>query len=137
MRTGMAFGISLWAAAGWAQVSVVGTFKPGLEHGRLSASQAETARRVKASLVGGSMKFNKDKTFGVSLAGRIMIGRYSISGSTLTINVTEIVGKTAEQVKKMPQSERVARFRIEAGGKKLISLPEPAAGKPKLVWKRI
>jgi hypothetical protein len=116
-------------------VSLVGTFRPGIEHGKLSTAQAEQVRKAKAGLVGSSMRLSKDKSFGVSFAGRIMFGKYTVKGNILTLNVSEIVGKTKQQVAAMKAEERTARFVIASGGKKLLSLPDKGPGKPRIVWK--
>lgn len=125
----------LGASFAAAQTTVVGTFRPGIEHGKLSTAQAEQVRKAKAGLVGSSMKLNKDKTFGVSFAGRVMLGKYSVKGNILTLNVVEIVGKTKKQVAAMKPEERTARFVIAERGKKLLSLPDKGPGKPRIVWK--
>lgn len=114
--------------------SVVGVWKPGLQHGKLSQSEAKTVREVKASLQKGSLKLHKNKTFGAVLLGKVMFGTYSFDGKTVTLNVKEMVGYTAKQVAAMPASTRVAKLAFKDG--KLFSLPLTGS-KPQLLWKKV
>jgi hypothetical protein len=91
---------------------------------------------MKAAVAGGSLKLNKDMTFGVSLAGRVMMGTWSATKTEITIHVKEIVGMTDKQVKALPAESRIGRFKILEKGK-LVSLPEPKKGQPTLVWKKL
>ncbi len=115
-----------------ANKSVVGTWKPGIQHGKLSKQEAATVRKAKASIVNGSLKLHKDKTFGCVLLGKVMFGTYSWDGKTLVLNVKEMVGHTEKQVKAMPESIRVAKLVMKNG--KLYSLPLAQGGKPQVVW---
>lgn len=130
------FGIILIASAS-AKVSPIGVWKPGIKHAaKLSTKDAETVRTAKAMVEGGSLKLNKDKTFGMALAGEVMLGTWSVTGNILTISVKEIVGMSAQEVKKMPDNKRVGRFKILADGLQMVTLPEPAANKPKVMWRK-
>lgn len=122
------------ASVSFGQQSLVGVYKPGIEHGKLDKKGQELARQYKAAVSGGSMKLHKDKTFGLSFANQVMFGTWSVTGNVLTISVKEQVGKTKKQVAAMPESERIGRFKV-AGKGKLVSLPEPKKGQPMLVWK--
>lgn len=114
--------------------SIVGTWKPGIQHGKLSKEEAETVRKTKIGIANGSLKLHKDKTFGSVLLGKVMFGTYSWDGKTLVLNVKEMVGHTEKQVKAMPESVRVAKFTLKDG--KLYSLPLAQGGKPQVVWAR-
>lgn len=131
------FGLLLIGAA-TAKVDPVGVWKPGIKHpAKLSAKDAETVRNAKAMIEGGSLKLNKDKTFGMALAGDVMLGTWSIKGNVITINVKEIVGLSADAVKKLPANRRVGTFKILPDGQQLVTLPEPAANKPRVMWRKM
>ena len=70
----------------------VGIWKAGIQHGKLSAADAEKVRRIRAGVEGGSFKVNKNKTFGLSLAGRVMMGTWTLKGDILSIAVKEMLG---------------------------------------------
>lgn len=114
--------------------SVVGVWKPGIEHGKLSASEAKNVRAAKARIATGSLKLHKDKTFGSVLLGKIMFGTYTYDGKVVTLTVKEMVGKTEKQVAAMPATTRIAKLMWK--GDKLYSLPL-AGGKPQVVWKKV
>lgn len=133
--TRFVLGVVLLAAAiagEAATKSIVGTWKPGIQHGKLSKQEAAEVRKAKAGIAKGSLKLHKDKTFGCVLLGKVMFGTYSWDGKTLVLNVKEMVGKTEKQVKDMPESIRVAKLMLKNG--KFYSLPLAKAGKPQVVW---
>jgi hypothetical protein len=137
----MSIALAMVCCASFAQTKltvekVAGVYKPGIEHGKLDKEGQEKARKYKAAVANGSMKLHKDKTFGVSIAGRVMVGTWSISGDVITIHVKEIVGMTEKQVKNLPASEREGKFKVLENGK-LVSMPIPAKGQPTLVWKKL
>ncbi len=118
-----------------AVVNPVGVWKAGVQHGKLSAADAANVKRIKAGVAGGSFKINKDKTFGLSLAGIVMMGTWSVKGDLLTIAVKEMVGKEARDVAKLPASQRTGQFRILKDGT-MISLPDPGGNKPRIMWRQ-
>lgn len=123
------------AVAGHATTkSIAGVWKPGLQHGKLSAKEMATVKQAKVQMAKGSLKLHKDKTFGCVLLGKVMFGSWSYDGKTLTLNVKEMVGYTAKQVAAMPVSTRVAKMVMKNG--KLYSLPL-ANREPQVVWKKI
>lgn len=123
------------AVAGHATTkSITGVWKPGLQHGKLSAKEMATVKQAKVQMAKGSLKLNKDKTFGCVLMGKVMFGTYSFDGKTLTLSVKEMVGYTVKQVTAMPASVRVAKMAMKNG--KLYSLPL-ATREPQVVWKKI
>ncbi len=120
-----------------AKVDPVGVWKPGIKHAaKLTTKEAETVRTAKAMVQGGSLKVNKDKTFGMALAGEVMLGTWTFSGNILTINVKEIVGMSAEAVKKLPENKRVGKFKFTGDGLQMVTLPEPSANKPRVMWRK-
>jgi hypothetical protein len=128
--------LSLVAVAS-AKIDPVGVWKPGVKHGnKLTAKEKEMVKTWKAMVEGGSLKINKDKTFGMAFAGDVMMGTWTLQGNLLIINVKEVVGLSAEAVKKKPLSERTGKFKIMKDGVQMLSLPEPAANAPKLMWRK-
>ena len=113
--------------------SVVGIWKPGLEHGKVSGAQAKKIAEAKQRIAGSSLKINKDKTFGCLLIDKVMRGSWSYDGKVLTLRVKEIIGLSETQFKALPEGERVARMQFR--GAKMITLPVKA-GAPNMVWKR-
>lgn len=131
------FGAAVLAAAMAGEAatkSVVGVWKPGIQHGKLSASEAKTVRAAKARIATGSLKLHKDKTFGSVLLGQVMFGSYTYDGKVVTLTVKEMVGKTEKEVAKMPASARIAKLMWK--GDKLYSLPLTGS-KPQVVWKKV
>jgi hypothetical protein len=114
--------------------SVVGVWKPGIQHGKLSPSEAKTVRAAKVRIATGSLKLHKDKTFGSVLLGQVMFGTYTYDGKVVTLTVKEMVGKTEKEVAKMPASTRIAKLMWK--GDKLYSLPLTGS-KPQVVWKKV
>ncbi len=131
------FGAAILAAAMTgepATKSVVGVWKPGIQHGKLSPSEAKKVRAAKGAFASGSLKLHKDKTFGSVLLGQVMFGTYTYDGNVVTLTVKEMVGKTEKEVAKMPASTRIAKLVWK--GDKLYSLPL-AGSKPQVVWKKV
>lgn len=121
-------------AFGQAKKSVAGVWKPGIEAGKLTAAQKKTVANAKLGLANASLKLKADKTFGLSMAGRVLTGTYAYANGIVTITVKEIVGKTKSEVAKMPASEKTGKFQMMKDGR-LVSLPiKPPA---KLVWRKI
>lgn len=128
--------LSLVAVA-TAKVDPVGVWKPGIKHGnKLTAKEKEYVKTWKTMIEGGSLKINKDKSFGMALAGDVMMGTWTIQGDMLTINVKEILGLSAEEVKKKPEKQRIGKFRILKDGIQMVSMPEPKASSPRLMWRK-
>lgn len=133
---GLVLGFGLFAT-GFAKIDPVGIYKPGVKTpAKMSKADQNVARNAKAAVEGGSLKLNKDKTFGMSLAGQVMLGKWALSGNILTINVLEIVGKTAKEVAKMPANLRVGRFKFMADGVQMVTLPEPPSHQPRIMWRK-
>lgn len=135
LRALLVCGVFATAALASAQSKYVGIWKPGVQipAGKLTKSQTQLVNSAKQAAMEGSMKLNKDKTFGAKL-GKVMFGNWSVRGNILTISVTSIVGMSDKQVKALSEKERVAKFRIEKNGM-LTTLPLEK-GKPTLVWKK-
>lgn len=113
--------------------SVVGIWKPGLEHGKVSAAQGKKLAIAKLRIAGSSLKLNKDKSFGCILIDRIMRGKWSYDGKILTLRVTEVIGMTDKQFRALPEGDRVARLQFR--GKKMVTLPVKV-GATNMVWKK-
>ncbi len=113
--------------------SVVGIWKPGLQHGKVSAVQAKKIAVAKVRLQGSSLKLNKDKSFGCLLIDKIMKGKWAFDGKVLTLRVTEIIGMSEKQLKALPESDRVARMQLK--GSKMVTLPVKP-GTPSMVWRK-
>lgn len=125
-------------ASGFAKIDPVGVYKPGIKApAKMSKADAELARKAKIAVEGGSLKVNKDKTFGMSLAGQVMLGKWSLQGNILSIEVKEIVGKTAKEVAAMPERLRVGKFRFLPDGLQMVTLPEPPAHQPRIMWRKL
>jgi hypothetical protein len=135
LRYGWLGALLLCSTFATAALNPVGIWKAGVQHGKLSAADAEKVKRIKASIEGSSFKINKDKTFGLSLAGRVMLGTWSTKGDVLTIAVKEILGKEASEVAKMPVSERSGQFKMLKNGT-MISLPDHGGGSPRITWRK-
>lgn len=126
-------------AAVAAKVDPVGVWKPGIKHGtKLTAKETEDVQRAKAMVDGGSFKINKNKTFGMALAGEVMLGTWSLKGDVLSIKVIEIIGMSKESVAKLPASRRSGSFRLLKDGIQMVTLPEPkSASTPRVMWRKM
>ncbi|MEQ1821019.1 MAG: hypothetical protein ABL949_00755 [Fimbriimonadaceae bacterium] len=135
LRYGWLGMLLLGSAMAAAAFNPVGVWKPGLQHGKLSAAAAKKIKQQKAVISAGSFKINKDKTFGLSLAGRVMLGTWTLKGDVLSITVKEILGKQASDVAKMPSSERMGQFKMLKDGT-MMSLPDHGPGEPRIMWRK-
>lgn len=114
--------------------TVVGIWKPGLEHGKVTGERAKAIAVAKKRIASSSLKINKDKTFGCLMIDKVMRGVWSWDGQTLTLRVQEIIGMPEKQFKALPESERVARMQFKGG--KMVTLPY-RPGQTNMVWKKV